>query len=294
MSPVHVTCVNRGCDVSAGADKADTILLRSHLRKQANWIYCELDLSLNGRSSSLIGDIAAARSPNDIFANGKNLMSPRFPLGVDTRLTRSPARLSLFVVVVALVALTLNWESAALRVGHAQSGLVAAFNFDEGTGSTAADLSGLGNHGVVSGATWTTAGKVRKSAVVHRTGHLVRSRITRRSTSTSPLRSKPGCGRPRLQDRAPCLSRKCRANSVTRCMRAASRQGRRPGHALRSIAIGDRQRGAVRKSGRILPRPMTTRRSTSTSTASASPRARSPDRSSVRHATPHRRQHDSR
>ena len=38
-------------------------------------------------------------------------------------------------------------------------GLVAAYSFDEGTGSTAADLSGQGNAGAVSGATWTTQGR---------------------------------------------------------------------------------------------------------------------------------------
>jgi PKD repeat protein len=36
------------------------------------------------------------------------------------------------------------------------SGLVAAYGFDEGSGTAAADSSGKGNSGVVSGATWTT------------------------------------------------------------------------------------------------------------------------------------------
>jgi concanavalin A-like lectin/glucanase superfamily protein/galactose oxidase-like protein/Big-like domain-containing protein len=38
-------------------------------------------------------------------------------------------------------------------------GLVLALGFDENTGSTATDASGLGNHGVVNGATWTAAGR---------------------------------------------------------------------------------------------------------------------------------------
>jgi glucose/arabinose dehydrogenase len=38
-------------------------------------------------------------------------------------------------------------------------GLVAAYNFDAGTGTTAADLSGNGNNASLSGATWTAAGK---------------------------------------------------------------------------------------------------------------------------------------
>ena len=38
------------------------------------------------------------------------------------------------------------------------TGLVAAYNFDAGAGSTAADLSGNGNTGTLANATWTTAG----------------------------------------------------------------------------------------------------------------------------------------
>ena len=41
----------------------------------------------------------------------------------------------------------------------AQSGPVAAFGFNEGSGSTVADTSGNANAGTISGATWTTAGK---------------------------------------------------------------------------------------------------------------------------------------
>ena len=39
------------------------------------------------------------------------------------------------------------------------SDLVAAYAFNEGSGSTVADLSGNGNVGTPSGALWTTAGK---------------------------------------------------------------------------------------------------------------------------------------
>jgi hypothetical protein len=38
-------------------------------------------------------------------------------------------------------------------------GLVAAYSFNEGAGTTLSDASGAGNHGAVNGATWTTAGK---------------------------------------------------------------------------------------------------------------------------------------
>src|SRR5882672_3118788 len=41
----------------------------------------------------------------------------------------------------------------------AQAGLVAAYAFNEGAGTTVADISGNGNTGTISGATWTTSGK---------------------------------------------------------------------------------------------------------------------------------------
>jgi hypothetical protein len=39
------------------------------------------------------------------------------------------------------------------------SDLIASFSFDEGTGATAADATGLGHAGAISGAAWTAAGK---------------------------------------------------------------------------------------------------------------------------------------
>jgi hypothetical protein len=39
------------------------------------------------------------------------------------------------------------------------TGLVASYNFDAGTGTTVADLSGNANNGTITGATWATAGK---------------------------------------------------------------------------------------------------------------------------------------
>ncbi|MBI3467512.1 MAG: tandem-95 repeat protein [Planctomycetes bacterium] len=47
------------------------------------------------------------------------------------------------------------------RVGSdpAANGLVMALGFEEGSGTTAGDASGLSNSGVISGATWTTAGR---------------------------------------------------------------------------------------------------------------------------------------
>ena len=41
----------------------------------------------------------------------------------------------------------------------ANTGLVAAYSFEEGSGNTVADRSGQGNHGVISGASWSSRGK---------------------------------------------------------------------------------------------------------------------------------------
>ena len=69
-----------------------------------------------------------------------------------------------FIAVVAVVALTFAPTS-----GPATAGLVAAFAFDEGSGSTVTDLSGTGNTGTISNATWTTAGKYGKALIFNGT-----------------------------------------------------------------------------------------------------------------------------
>src|ERR1044071_6963885 len=52
---------------------------------------------------------------------------------------------------------------------HAQTipGLVAAYGFEEGSGTTIGDLSGQNNNGVASGTTWSTAGKFGNALVFH-------------------------------------------------------------------------------------------------------------------------------
>jgi hypothetical protein len=52
-------------------------------------------------------------------------------------------------------------------------GLVAAYPFDEGSGTTVTDVSGNGNNGTVSGATWTTSGKYGHALVFNGTSALV-------------------------------------------------------------------------------------------------------------------------
>lgn len=53
---------------------------------------------------------------------------------------------------------TINLESPS-SPANPSTGLVAAYSFEEGSGSTTADVSGQGNPGVISGASWSTQGK---------------------------------------------------------------------------------------------------------------------------------------
>src|SRR6476469_9065127 len=50
-------------------------------------------------------------------------------------------------------------EALEQRKLMAAAGLVAAYSFDAGSGTVAADASGTGNNGSIAGATWSTAGK---------------------------------------------------------------------------------------------------------------------------------------
>jgi chitodextrinase len=57
--------------------------------------------------------------------------------------------------------------------GRADGGLVAAYSFDKGTGTTVADASGNGNNGTINGATWTSAGHSGNGLVFDGTSALV-------------------------------------------------------------------------------------------------------------------------
>ncbi len=62
---------------------------------------------------------------------------------------------------------------ATAATPSASSDLVAAYSFDEGSGTTVTDASGNGNNGTVSGATWTTSGKYGDALVFNGTSALV-------------------------------------------------------------------------------------------------------------------------
>ncbi len=63
------------------------------------------------------------------------------------------------LVVAALLISVIPLRSAAPAKGWGLPGLVAAYGFDEGTGTSVTDQSGFGNVGDISGATWTSGGR---------------------------------------------------------------------------------------------------------------------------------------
>ena len=78
---------------------------------------------------------------------------------------------------------------------------MAAYAFDEGSGTTVADVSGNGNTGTIANATWATAGKYGKALSFNGTS----SRVTIPDSASLHLTSgddaggvgQPGDGRPR-------------------------------------------------------------------------------------------------
>ena len=64
-------------------------------------------------------------------------------------------------------------NTASATTPAAPSGLVAAYAFDEGSGTTVTDASGNGNNGTVANATWSTAGKYGEALQFNGTSSLV-------------------------------------------------------------------------------------------------------------------------
>jgi glucose/arabinose dehydrogenase/PKD repeat protein len=62
-------------------------------------------------------------------------------------------------IMAALASVALAASLPSLAPGAPAPGLVAAYSFDTGTGSTAADASGNGNAGAIGSASWVTTGK---------------------------------------------------------------------------------------------------------------------------------------
>ena len=63
------------------------------------------------------------------------------------------------------------------------AGLVAAYSMDQGAGTTLPDLSGDGNTGTISGATWSAGGRFGSALSFNGSGDLVTVATPTRSTS---------------------------------------------------------------------------------------------------------------
>jgi hypothetical protein len=77
-----------------------------------------------------------------------------------------------FAVVLLVIGLTLSFVSG-LNAQTAPAGLVAAYGFEEGSGSTTADASGNSNAGSISGASWTTSGRYGNALTFNGSSNLV-------------------------------------------------------------------------------------------------------------------------
>jgi PKD repeat protein len=75
----------------------------------------------------------------------------------DVALTVSGGGLSASVMKKGLITVS--------QAPASSSGLVAAYSFDEGSGTSVNDTSGKGNNGTISGATWTNSGRYGKALV---------------------------------------------------------------------------------------------------------------------------------
>src|SRR5689334_4339828 len=77
-------------------------------------------------------------------------------------------------------------EFASAPASMAATGLVAAYGFDEGSGTTATDASGNGNTGTISNATWAATGKFGKALQFNGTN----ARVTIPNTAALQLSAK--------------------------------------------------------------------------------------------------------
>jgi outer membrane protein assembly factor BamB len=84
----------------------------------------------------------------------------------------TPAGRICLAVVIVVVIVVAEFASAPASMA-ATTGLVAAYGFDEGSGTTVADASGNGNNGTIANATWAATGKYGKALQFNGTSALV-------------------------------------------------------------------------------------------------------------------------
>ena len=106
---------------------------------------------------------------------------PRYQRGARTQATRLSSRkgrsrlatpMGLICAVVATVIGVAEFAAVPASMA-ATPGLVAAYGFDEGSGTSVTDASGNGNTGTITSATWAATGKFGKALQFNGTNALV-------------------------------------------------------------------------------------------------------------------------
>jgi hypothetical protein len=105
--------------------------------------------------------------------NYRDLAAKTF--GVANRVARGglPWHACVGIVIAAGLTLSSYAQIVTTNMPVPFPGLVAAYSFDEGSGTTVFDASGNGNNGIIGGATWTTSGKYGNALVFDGVSSLV-------------------------------------------------------------------------------------------------------------------------
>ena len=144
----------------------------------------ERDLGLERRGRSLLGRLDGQRRRNGLRHRAlpghrlQQLHPDRHGAGTattykDTTVSASTSYTYRVRATDAAGNLSPYSNTASVTTSAAPSGLVAAYGFDEGSGTTVTDASGNGNNGTVANATWSTAGKFGEALSFNGTSSLV-------------------------------------------------------------------------------------------------------------------------
>jgi hypothetical protein len=147
---------------ATGTATADATNPTATMTAPANGATVSATITVSATASDNVG-IAGVQFLLDGIALGAEDTSAPYSISWDTR-TASNATHTLSARARDLAGNLGTSATVSVTVSNtAVSGLVAAYAFDEGTGTTTADATGKSHTGTLSGATWTTAGKNGKA-----------------------------------------------------------------------------------------------------------------------------------
>ena len=143
-------------DLSWGAS-TDNVGVTAYLIERCTGAGC--GKPVNGQPSPNFKQIATVAGTSTSYKDTR--VSPSTTYSYQVRATDAAGNLSPYT----------NVADATTPAGP--SGLVAAYGFDEGSGTTVTDASGNGNNGTITNATWATSGKYGKALQFNGTSSLV-------------------------------------------------------------------------------------------------------------------------